>query len=81
MKAACDEKTIQILDAQEHNCLWTGMYIGRLGDGSNPIDDICAMLVLQEASGVVRHRLQPVGSHGEGQPGRGRGPSGSGHDG
>ncbi len=37
-KVAYDEKTIQTLDALEHIRLRTGMYIGRLGDGSNPIE-------------------------------------------
>ena len=35
-----DEKSIQTLDALEHIRLRTGMYIGRLGDGSNPMDGI-----------------------------------------
>ena len=34
-KVAYDEKTIQTLDPLEHIRLRTGMYIGRLGDGSN----------------------------------------------
>ncbi len=33
---AYDESTIQTLDALEHIRLRTGMYIGRIGDGSNP---------------------------------------------
>ena len=32
---AYDENTIQTLDALEHIRLRTGMYIGRLGDGSH----------------------------------------------
>jgi len=39
-----DEKTIQTLDALEHIRLRTGMYIGRIGDGSNPADGIYVML-------------------------------------
>ena len=35
-KTAYDEKAIQTLDALEHIRLRTGMYIGHLGDGSNP---------------------------------------------
>jgi topoisomerase-4 subunit B len=41
---AYDEKTIQTLDALEHIRLRTGMYIGRIGDGSNPADGIYVML-------------------------------------
>ncbi len=41
---AYDEKTIQTLDALEHIRLRTGMYIGRLGDGSNPMDGIYILL-------------------------------------
>ncbi|MFO0984592.1 MAG: DNA topoisomerase IV subunit B [Planctomycetota bacterium] len=41
---AYDEKTIQTLDALAHIRLRTGMYIGRLGDGSNPSDGIYVML-------------------------------------
>ena len=37
-KVAYDEKTIRTLDAREHIRLKTGMYIGRLGYGSNPMD-------------------------------------------
>ncbi len=43
-KAAYDEKAIQTLDALEHIRLRTGMYIGRLGDGSNPTDGIYILL-------------------------------------
>ena len=43
-KVAYDEKAIQTLDALEHIRLRTGMYIGRLGDGSHPLDGIYAML-------------------------------------
>ncbi len=43
-KIAYDEKTIQTLDALEHIRLRTGMYIGRLGDGSNPMDGIYILL-------------------------------------
>jgi topoisomerase-4 subunit B len=39
-----DEKAIQTLDALEHIRLRTGMYIGRVGDGSNPADGIYVML-------------------------------------
>lgn len=41
---AYDEKAIQSLDALSHIRLRTGMYIGRLGDGSNPSDGIYVML-------------------------------------
>ncbi len=37
-------KAIQTLDALEHIRLRTGMYIGRLGDGSTPVDGIYVML-------------------------------------
>ncbi|MBP1604428.1 MAG: type topoisomerase subunit, partial [Acidobacteria bacterium] len=43
-KKAYDESTIQTLDALEHIRLRTGMYIGRVGDGSNPADGIYVML-------------------------------------
>ncbi len=43
-KVAYDEKAIQTLDALEHIRLRTGMYIGRLGDGSTPVDGIYVML-------------------------------------
>jgi len=39
-----DEKSIQTLDALEHIRLRTGMYIGRLGSGSHPLDGIYVML-------------------------------------
>jgi topoisomerase-4 subunit B len=39
-----DESSIQTLDALEHIRLRTGMYIGRLGDGSHPLDGIYVML-------------------------------------
>ena len=41
---AYDEKTIQTLDALAHIRLRTGMYIGRIGDGSNSQDGIYIML-------------------------------------
>ena len=43
-KVAYDDKAIQTLDALEHIRLRTGMYIGRLGDGSHPQDGIYVML-------------------------------------
>ena len=43
-RVAYDEKAIQTLDALEHIRLRTGMYIGRLGDGSTPIDGIYVMM-------------------------------------
>jgi len=43
-KVAYDEKAIQTLDALEHIRLRTGMYIGRLGDGSTPVDGIYVMM-------------------------------------
>jgi DNA gyrase subunit B/topoisomerase-4 subunit B len=39
-----DESTIQTLDALAHIRLRSGMYIGRLGDGSNPDDGIYVMV-------------------------------------
>lgn len=39
-----DESTVQTLDALEHIRLRSGMYIGRLGDGSHPDDGIYVML-------------------------------------
>ena len=39
-----DESTVQTLDALEHIRLRTGMYIGRLGDGSHPDDGIYILL-------------------------------------
>lgn len=43
-QVAYDEKAIKTLDALEHIRLRTGMYIGRIGDGSNPADGIYVML-------------------------------------
>jgi len=43
-QVAYDEQTIKTLDALEHIRLRTGMYIGRIGDGSNPADGIYVML-------------------------------------
>jgi len=43
-KTVYDEKSIQTLDALEHIRLRTGMYIGRIGDGSNPNDGIYVLL-------------------------------------
>ena len=43
-KVAYDEKSIKTLDALEHIRLRSGMYIGRLGDGSGPQDGIYVML-------------------------------------
>ena len=43
-KVSYDEKSIKTLDALEHIRLRTGMYIGRLGDGSHPLDGIYVML-------------------------------------
>jgi len=43
-KGVYDEKSIQTLDALEHIRLRTGMYIGRLGNGSHPQDGIYVML-------------------------------------
>ena len=39
-----DEQAIQTLDALTHIRLRTGMYIGRIGDGSNPVDGIYILL-------------------------------------
>ena len=41
---AYDEKAIKSLDALEHIRLRTGMYIGRTGDGSHPLDGIYVLL-------------------------------------
>jgi topoisomerase-4 subunit B len=43
-KVAYDEQSIRTLDALEHIRLRSGMYIGRLGDGSHPLDGIYVML-------------------------------------
>ena len=43
-KVAYDERAIQTLDPLEHIRLRTGMYIGRLGNGSNPNDGIYVLL-------------------------------------
>ncbi|MGA8163916.1 MAG: DNA topoisomerase IV subunit B [Waddliaceae bacterium] len=40
MAKTYDESTVKTLDALEHIRLRTGMYIGRLGDGSHPDDGI-----------------------------------------
>ncbi len=39
-----DESTVQTLDALQHIRLRSGMYIGRLGDGSHPEDGIYVLL-------------------------------------
>ena len=41
---AYDEKAIQTLDPLEHIRLRTGMYIGRIGDGTHPDDGIYVLL-------------------------------------
>jgi topoisomerase-4 subunit B len=43
-KAAYDESSIRTLDALEHIRLRSGMYIGRLGDGSQAQDGVYVML-------------------------------------
>ncbi|MDR2048659.1 MAG: type IIA DNA topoisomerase subunit B, partial [Treponema sp.] len=43
-RAAYDESKITTLSSLEHIRLRTGMYIGRLGDGSNPDDGIYVLL-------------------------------------
>ncbi|MBN2342078.1 MAG: type IIA DNA topoisomerase subunit B [Deltaproteobacteria bacterium] len=43
-KVAYDEKAVQTLDALQHIRKRTGMYIGRIGNGSNPVDGIYIML-------------------------------------
>ena len=43
-KVEYDESTIQTLDALEHIRLRTGMYIGRIGDGSHPQDGVYILL-------------------------------------
>lgn len=44
MAKSYDESSVQTLDALAHIRLRSGMYIGRLGDGSNPDDGIYIML-------------------------------------
>lgn len=44
MKKQYDESTVKTLDALSHIRLRSGMYIGRLGDGSHPDDGIYVML-------------------------------------
>ncbi len=39
-KVQYDESAIQTLDALEHIRLRTGMYIGRIGDGTHPQDGV-----------------------------------------
>jgi topoisomerase-4 subunit B len=43
-KIEYDESTIQTLDALEHIRLRTGMYIGRIGDGTHPQDGVYILL-------------------------------------
>jgi topoisomerase-4 subunit B len=43
-KAAYDDDSVKTLDALSHIRLRTGMYIGRLGDGSNPADGIYVLM-------------------------------------
>ena len=43
-RVAYDEKAIQTLDALSHIRLRTGMYIGRIGDGTHPDDGIYVLL-------------------------------------
>jgi topoisomerase-4 subunit B len=43
-KVVYDESTIKTLDALSHIRLRTGMYVGRLGDGSHPQDGIYILL-------------------------------------
>ncbi|MEK7415218.1 MAG: DNA topoisomerase IV subunit B [Planctomycetota bacterium] len=43
-KAVYDEAAIKTLDPLQHIRLRTGMYIGRLGDGTNPADGIYVLL-------------------------------------
>jgi topoisomerase-4 subunit B len=43
-KVEYDEASIKSLDALSHIRLRTGMYIGRIGDGSNPADGIYVMM-------------------------------------
>ena len=43
-KVKYDESAIQTLDALEHIRLRTGMYIGRVGDGSHPQDGVYILL-------------------------------------
>ena len=43
-RIAYDERSIRTLDPLQHIRLRSGMYIGRLGDGSHPQDGIYVML-------------------------------------
>jgi len=43
-RVAYDEKAIQTLDPMQHIRLRTGMYIGRIGDGTHPSDGIYVLL-------------------------------------
>ncbi|MBN2802667.1 MAG: type IIA DNA topoisomerase subunit B [Deltaproteobacteria bacterium] len=43
-KVAYDENSVQTLDALQHIRKRTGMYIGRIGNGSNPSDGIYVMI-------------------------------------
>jgi topoisomerase-4 subunit B len=43
-QAVYDESAIQTLDALEHIRLRTGMYVGRIGDGTHPLDGMYIML-------------------------------------
>ncbi len=43
-KVAYDENAVQTLDALQHIRKRTGMYIGRIGNGSNPSDGIYVMI-------------------------------------
>jgi len=54
---AYDESTIHTLDALEHIRLRTGMYIGRVGDGSHPQDGIYIMLkeIIDNAIDEIHH--------------------------
>ena len=53
-KTSYDESKIKTLSSLEHIRLRTGMYIGRLGDGSNPDDGI---YILLDRKSVCRERV------------------------
>jgi topoisomerase-4 subunit B len=52
-----DESKIKTLSSLEHIRLRTGMYIGRLGDGSNPDDGIYVLLKEEIGRASCRERV------------------------
>lgn len=59
--AVYDESKIKTLSSLEHIRLRTGMYIGRLGDGSNP-DDGIYILVKEVVDNAVDEFIMGAGS-------------------